>query len=172
MGKTRAGSMRQPKVVRVLDRFFQGHPEFVTWLDPSRPRPRARDVGRALAEATKEESPCAYSLILQDYLTRIGLTPPKGVFRLESGITTCPGRPRSDDAFTVWVARMKGCTFGQIAKKVFPEEFRINQRRATDRAKQLYRSAEKRHVPDLFRELLSQLPVTKSSRQPEGENPE
>jgi len=42
---------------------------------------------------------------------------------------------------------MKKPTFGQVAHEVFPKEFSENPKRAADRARQLYRSFEKR-FPD------------------------
>jgi hypothetical protein len=87
------------------------------------------DVRRALAKAAEEQNHCAYSLILQAYLTRIGLTPPKGVFR--RNLIARAGRPRSEEGFAVWVAMMQmqrnssgnQASFGMLAKKVFPEKF-------------------------------------------------
>ncbi len=45
-------------------------------------------------------------------------------------------------------------SFGRVAREVFPEEFRENPKKAADRARQLYRSFEKRFLnAELRREV-------------------
>jgi hypothetical protein len=103
-------------------------------------------IDRLLRRAIQTDDSRAYSVILQGYLIRRGLKPPKGVFSLDLVNPGYPGRRHKIvDAVNVWLAYhgMQHPTFGKVASKVFPSEYEKNHKAASDRVRQLYRSFEK-----------------------------
>jgi hypothetical protein len=98
-----------------------------------------------LAEAIQAGRAKAFSALLQFWLVGKGLKAPKGVFACDLFKLERPGRPREPIArkvYTVYEGMAKP-TFGKVAQRVFPDEYKQNSKKATDRARQLYNSYEK-----------------------------
>jgi hypothetical protein len=99
----------------------------------------------------------------------MGLVPPKGVFK--RSLIVHAGRPQSEEGLAVWVARMRGDSFGVVAKKVFPREFRNNHIKATDRTKKLYQRFEETYLPTLLCQMLPSADEVLSRLTERGQNP-
>jgi len=145
---TTPGGKRQLLVERcriILEQFFEANPDLTSAPDPSLPAPPLGNPGRMLARASQTNDPCAFSLILQAYLIKAGLKPPKGVFKLDLNIGVV-GRPRKFvEEVEVYLSRhrtKRPKSFGEVAREVFPQEYSKEPKAAADRARQLYRSFE------------------------------
>jgi hypothetical protein len=153
---------------RRLNQFFEMYgSKFESPLNAQQAPPFG-NVGRMLSKAIQVNEPGVYSFILQALLRKKGLKPPRGVFKLDLN-RGHPGRKRkADEQFWVWhsYSKMKKPTFGQVAHEVFPKEFSENPKRAADRARQLYRSFEKRFPDATIRKAIWEF---LSSEDPPGE---
>jgi hypothetical protein len=138
VAKKGCGNNKQSLVEERLDRFFeQFGSEFANI-------PQSVVMGQMLARASEVNDPLVFSFLLQVFLLRYGLNPPEGVFAVN--LNSRRGRPRRvEDAFRVWVSyhSRKGRNFWDVAREVFPEDFKKGQKRTADRVRQLYRSFEK-----------------------------
>lgn len=97
-----------------------------------------------LAETATAGRGDAFSALLQFWLTfGAGIRPPKGVFACDV-LSPGVGRPRERLAKRVYEEwhRMSKPTFWSVARKVLPDDFKTDPKKAADRVRQLYLSFE------------------------------
>lgn len=156
--RNRRSNKRELSQYDVVQRFFAENPDLNQPLDRPHSAPSLGRAGPMLKRAIDTRNPWAYSSILQVWLRKIGLDPPKGVFAdVHSG---APGRPREDlqqfVAYLTWI-EMGHPPDSSVARKLIPEEWHKDHKKATDKIRNRRKRFQERFTNDIAGTDLSSL---------------
>jgi hypothetical protein len=78
-----------------------------------------------------QESPRAYSFLLQSWLSMLGISWPKGVFKYDYSVSERGRQPRTDSGIRASKLRaLKRLPSATIAQKLLPEQYKQNRKEA------------------------------------------
>ncbi|MCU1325786.1 MAG: hypothetical protein JWN34_1156 [Bryobacterales bacterium] len=80
-------------------------------------------------------NPIVYSFVLQEFLERHNIRPPKGVFTTNH-FGPGPGRPAKHEERLLAILAYQRCgSYGKAAKELYPDDYRRDRKAATDRVR-------------------------------------
>jgi hypothetical protein len=144
------------RFVRAMDLFYDLCDELLAKAPDSPGHPSGPGYFRQiLAQAAATNNGDLFSFALQMYLVGAGLRAPKGVFKMVFPPSRAGRRPKLEDQCLVWLTyhELDEPSFGALARRLYPSDYNRDQKKTTDRVRQLYRSCEERLQNPAFRQI-------------------
>jgi hypothetical protein len=154
---------KRDRAIQAFDKIVREASNELTEVRPHSPRtPQSHPTEIALErfrillqKASERQDKVAFATILQVWLRIQKVDWPTGVFKFDA-FSPEAGRPSKDSEAQKIIecyASMEKPTFGQVAMKLFPDEYNRDPKKAADRVRQQYN----RRKRTLFDELQSYL---------------